>query len=81
MTKSRPELPEDLYFDQFHNALYHSFADHSFPADAYAKPMSWEKSGERSRSFASGGSVIDQLRRGKNADVVSRALMLTSKKV
>ena len=79
MTKSRPELPEDLYFDQFHNALHHSFAEHSFPTEAYTKPMSWEKNGGK-QAFASGGSVIDQLKRGKNADVVSRALMLTSKK-
>ena len=61
MTKSRPELPEDLYFDQFHNALHHSFADHSFPADAYAKPMSWEKSGERSRSLPLAGLLSTSL--------------------
>lgn len=76
MTKSRPEIPEDMYFDQFHNAHGHDFQEHSFPLEAYMKPMSWQQG----KAFASGGSVIDQLKKAKNANVVSRALMLTSKK-
>lgn len=76
MTKSRAELPEEMYFDQFHNAHTHDFQDHAFPIEAYQKPMSWHGK----KAFASGGSVIDQLKRPRNADIVSRALMLSSKK-